>query len=188
MGFNNSGRRPKIDEPRINDEIRGYDMVRVLYQKKDENGNLTDANEVTSLAAAKSMAKRMELDLIEINPRAEKPIVRIASYDKYYYELKKQEKQRNKKPANTVKEIQLSAGIAENDMNVKVNRAKEFIADGDKVKVVLRLRGRENAPSLKEQAKKSLYVFIDSMSDVAVPEGMPREEGNRSIVIMKKKK
>lgn len=182
----NNGRRPRIDEPRINDEIRGYDTVRVLYQKENEDGEAVDVSEVMSLRDAKRLAVRMELDLIEVNARAAQPIVRVANYSKYFYELKKQEKQKNKKPANGVKEVQLSANIAEHDMGIKASKAKEFIADGDKVKVVLRLRGRELAR--REQSKKSLFVFIDMMSDVAVPESMPRDEGNRSIVILKKKK
>ena len=90
------------------------------------------------------------------------------------------------KPQNTVKEVQLSTNIAKHDMEVKANRAKDFIEHGDKVKVVLTMRGRELGR--REESKRSLYEFLAMCDEYAVPEAMPKDEGNRCIAILKPKK
>jgi translation initiation factor IF-3 len=92
----------------------------------------------------------------------------------------------NKKPSVTLKEIQLSTNIASNDLLVKANKARKFISEGDKVKVVLTMRGREL--SRRDDSKKCLYEFIDMLSDISVPEALPRDERNKCFVILKKKK
>jgi translation initiation factor IF-3 len=73
-----------------------------------------------------------------------------------------------------------------NDLSIKANKAKKFISEGNKVKVVLTMRGREL--SRRDESKKCLYEFIDMLSDVSVPEALPRDEGNKCTVILKKKK
>ena len=169
-----------IDEPRINDEIYGYDKVRLVYKLDDgENQSM-----VISLSDAKRKAEHAGKDLIEINPKATPPIVRIEDYSKYLYELKKQMKGRNK-PASVLKEVQLSTNISRHDLEIKANKARKFISDGDKVKVVLTMRGREL--SRRDESKKSIYEFIDVLSDISVPESLPRDEGNKCVVILKKK-
>lgn len=85
-----------------------------------------------------------------------------------------------------MKEIQLSTNISSNDLNTKVRKAKEFIEDGNKVKVVLTMKGRELGR--REDSKKSLLTFIVEMDEVAVPESLPRDEGNKCTVILKKNK
>ena len=84
-----------------------------------------------------------------------------------------------------MKEIQLNTNISEHDLLIKVKKSKEFINDGDKVKVVLTMKGRELGR--REESKTCLYKFITYMEDVAVPESLPRDENNRSIVILKRK-
>ena len=101
------------------------------------------------------------------------------------YEFKKSAKKAKQNQTKPLKEIQLSANIAKHDIETKGNKAKEFIADGSKVKVVLTLKGREM--TRRDENKKSLLEFIEYMSDVSVPEAMPRDEGNKTIVILKKK-
>lgn len=184
MRNNNYKHKNKVVEPRVNDEIRGYDTVRVIYKEFTDRGSENDISGVFPLYKARRIAESKGLDLIEINTSANPPVVKIANYSKYLYELKKSLKQKQK-PQNTVKEVQLSANISSHDLQIKANKAKSFIEDGDKVKVVLTLRGREMVR--KEDNKKSLYEFIDVLSDVAVPESMPREEGNKSVVILKRK-
>ena len=138
-----------------------------------------------SLDEAREIAEREEKDLIEINQKTTPPIVKLEDYSKYLYELKKQMKN-NKKPSVTLKEIQLSTNIASNDLLVKANKARKFISEGDKVKVVLTMRGREL--SRRDDSKKCLYEFIDMLSDISMPEALPRDEGNKCSVILKKKK
>jgi translation initiation factor IF-3 len=174
-------KKESIVEPRINNEIRGYQMVRVIYD--DPNGE--KFNKVLTLDEAKKRAQKLNLDLVEINSKTDPPIVRIVNYSKYLYELKKSMKQKQKKSSET-KEVQLSVNISEHDIAVKANKAREFINNGDKVKVVLKMRGREL--SRRDVSKKSLFVFVEALSDCAVAENMPKDEGNKCIVYLKKKK
>ena len=91
--------------------------------------------------------------------------------------------QHNNKP---LKEIQLSVSIAENDMKTKANNARKFLLGGSKVKVILKMKGREKIR--REENKKSIYEFITMLEDIASPESLPKDEGdNKTIVILKKK-
>lgn len=141
-------------------------------------------SQVVSLEEAKQMAYNKGLDLIEVNSKTYPIIVKIADYSKFLFEQKKLLK-KNKQKTSSLKEIQLSTNISTNDLSIKAKKAKEFIADGDKVKVVLTMKGRELGR--KEDSKKSLYQFILLMEDVAVAESMPKDDKNKSIVILRKK-
>lgn len=162
---------------KVNDEIKGYNTVRLI-------GKDIESQEVT-LEKAFDIASELGMDLIEINSKCNPPIIRVCQYDKFIYELKKNQK-KNKNTATTVKEIQLSVNIASNDLKVKAKKAKEFIEDGDKVKVTLTMKGREL--NRREENKKSIFEFITLLDDVAIPESMPKDENNKTIVILKKKK
>lgn len=161
---------------KINDEIVGYSNVRIIGDGIK--------SEVVPLLEAKRIGEEMGMDIILMNDKITPPIVKIASYDKMIYEMKKNAK-KNKMQSNSLKEIQLSVNIASNDLNTKARKAKEFIEDGDKVKVVLTMKGREL--SRRDENKRSIFEFITILEDVAVPESMPRDEGNKTIVILKKK-
>ena len=178
---NKGNKNNGIIEPRINDELRGYYDVRVIYGDPNDGG----FNKVMPLDEAKKTAERLNLDIVEINAKASPPIMRIVNYSKYLYELKKSMKGKNKHAGET-KEIQLSVNISEHDIEVKANKAREFIKNGDKVKVVLKMRGREL--SRREVSQKSLFMFVVMLEDIAVPESKPKEEGNKTIVYLKKKK
>lgn len=172
----------KTDERRINNELpyRDNDMVRVNYDSRTSNEGFS---EVVTMRQAREMSKNMELDLIEIAPQAVPPVLRLDSYDKFQWEQKKNNKK--KKPTSNLKEVQLSANISAHDLEIKATKAKKFIADGDKVKVVLRMRGRELGR--REQSQESLRQFIELMSEVSIIDGQIRDEGRCTIVILKKK-
>lgn len=174
--------KQKIVEPLINDEIRGYKQVRVIYQ--DPLDNSKSFNKIVSLYEAKTLAKNLELDIVEINPKSDPPILKIVNYSKFLFDLKKNAKQ--KKKTSQIKEIKITTNICEHDIDTKVRQAKSFIEDGDKVKITLTMKGREL--TRRDESKKSIFVFINKMSDFAIPETMPRDEGNKSIVILKGKK
>ena len=161
---------------RINDELYGNYDVRIIGDGIE--------SKVVSLTEAKKIAEGMELDLIELNPATKPPILKIASYEKMLYELKKAAK-KNKQAAKPLKEVQLSVNITEHDLQTKANNAKKFIENGNKVKVTLTMKGRELMR--KEENKRSILEFIVMLEDVAVPESQLREEGNKTIVILKKK-
>jgi translation initiation factor IF-3 len=180
MANNFQKKKSFTNEYRINDEIHG-DVVRLIYKPTIGNDGF---NKVVSMDEARHIAESKELDLIEINNKTTPVIVRMEDYSKFLYEMKKQAKQK-KKVVNVLKEVQLSTNISEHDLLIKVKKAKEFIGDGDKVKVVLTMKGRELGR--REESKTCLYKFITNMDDVAVPESMPKDENNKSIVILKKK-
>lgn len=171
-----------LNEPRINNEIVGYENVRLIFKSSNNVENEENINKVMSIQEARQLSKDKELDLIEINNKTNPPIILLANYSKYMYELKKQQKH---KAAPSMKEVQLKTNIAKHDLEVKSNKAKEFIKEGHKVKVILTMKGREL--SRKEESKRCIYEFITMLEDVAVPESMPRDENNKSIVILKKK-
>ena len=161
---------------RVNDELHGNYDVRIIGDNIE--------SKVVTLEEAKKIAYDAELDLIEINSKVSPPIMRIASYEKFIYEMKKNAK-KNKQTAKPVKEIQLSVNISEHDLQTKANYAKRFIEDGSKVKVTLTMKGREL--SRKEENKRSILEFIVMLEDVAVPESQLRDDGNKTIVTLKKK-
>lgn len=161
---------------RINDEIYGNYNVRIVGEGIE--------SKVVPLAVAKKIAAERELDLIEINKNVNPPIMRIASYEKMMYELKKAAK-KNKQTAKPLKEIQLSVNITDHDLQTKANNAKKFIENGSKVKVTLTMKGREL--TRRDESKRSILEFIVLLEDVAIPEAQPRDDGNKTIVILKKK-
>ena len=189
MPKNFKQKKERFQEPRINSELNGNYEVRVVYPtnytESDINFKLEYDSKVMGLSAAKSLADKMGLDIIEINPNQNPPIMRIDDYDKWLYKEKKKEKEA-KQNKTEIKEVQLSPNIGKHDLEIKARKTREFIAEGDKVKVVLSMRGRELAR--REESKRCLYEFILMVEDVAVPENMPRDEGPKAIFILKKKK
>lgn len=161
---------------RVNDEIRFNGNVRIV-------GNEIESR-IVSMQEARKIANSMELDLVEIQGNIETPIIKICNYEKMVYELKKSAK-KNKQTTKPLKEIQLSVNIAKHDLETKANNARKFIEDGSRVRVILSMKGREM--SRREENKKSILEFVVLLEDVAVPEAAPRDEGNKTVVILKRK-
>ena len=161
---------------RVNDEIRIGGNVRIVGEGIE--------SKVVTMSEARKIAEDMELDLVEIQGKSDVPIVKVCNYEKMLYELKKAAK-KNKQHVKPLKEIQLSVNIAKHDLETKANNAKRFIEDGSRVLVTLAMKGREL--SRREDNKKSILEFIVMMDDVAVPESTPKDEGNKTVVILKKR-
>lgn len=161
---------------RVNDEIRFNGNVRIV-------GNDIESR-IVPMQEAKRIASGMDLDLVEIQGNLETPIIRICNYEKMIYELKKSAK-KSKQAVKPLKEIQLSVNIAKHDLETKANNARKFIEDGSRVRVILSMKGREL--SRREENKKSILEFVVLLEDVAVPEAAPRDEGNKTVVILKRK-
>ena len=149
----------KEQQVQINDEIRDSE-VRVIGTDGTQLG-------IMSSAEAMKIAEEEGFDLVMIAPNAAPPVCRIMDYGKYRFEQAKREKM-NRKAQKVVetKEIWLSPGIGDHDMDFKVKNALSFIADGDKVKVTVRFRGREMAHTelgtilLKQFAEKNVCLFV----------------------------
>ena len=161
---------------RVNEEIYGYSNVRIVGEGVE--------SKVVSLKDAKRLADTMELDLVEINNKVNPPIIRICDYNKFIYELKKNAK-KNKQNTTQIKEIQLSVNIAKHDLETKAKQAIGFLNHGDKVKVVLTMRGREL--SRRDENKKCILTFIEIIGENGIVESL-KDEGNKTIVIIKKSK
>ena len=168
--------KTKNRKHKINGEVR-FNQVRLIGDGEPQL--------MSSLDAYK-LAQSLELDLILINEAQSPPIVKIAEYTKFLYEQERAEKERKKTTHKTeLKEVQLSVNIAENDMNTMSNRAIKFLEKGDKVKVVLMMKGRQKAQP--ERGEVTMLSFIQKVSESGSPETMPRLEGNRWIVMIRPK-
>ena len=133
------------------------------------------------------LAAEEGLDLVEIAPDAKPPVCKIMDYGKYRFEREKKEKeQRKKRQVVELKEIQLKCRIDTHDFNTKLNHAKRFLEDGNKVKVVVRFSGREITRS--EQGKALLDRFAESVSETGAVEKPALLEGRNMIMIMAPKK
>jgi translation initiation factor IF-3 len=168
--------KTKNRKHKINGEVR-FPQVRVIGDGEPR---------IMSSLDAYREAQSLELDLVLINENSTPPIVRIVEYNKFIYEQEKAEKERKKNTHKTeLKEVQLSVNIAEHDMNTMSNRAIKFLEKGDKVKVVLLLKGRQKAQP--ERGEMTMLNFIQAVSEYGVAESMPRLEGNRWIVLIRTK-
>jgi translation initiation factor IF-3 len=127
------------------------------------------------------LAEEQQLDLVKIVVNAHPPVCKLMDYDKYRFEQSKREREiRKNQKIVTLKEVQLSATIEDNDMQVKAKNAIRFLEEGDKVKVTIRFRGRQITHS--EIGLKVMHQFLDMVKDFAVMERRPLLEGRHMIM------
>lgn len=132
---------------------------------------------------AQAIADEREMDLVMIAPQATPPVVRIMDYGKFIYEQQKKEKEARKKQRTIdIKEIRFSPNIEDHDMNTKANHAIKFLKDGDKVKVTIRFRGREQSHSHKGyDLMKEFFAKVEEFGTIEKPAAM--EGRNMTMVI-----
>lgn len=136
---------------------------------------------------AQAKADELELDLVEISPKANPPVCKIMDYKKYLYEQKKKQKEIKAKTAKVVlKEIRLGPNTDDHDFNFKLKHATKFLQDGAKVKVDVFFRGR--AIIYKDKGEYILLRFAQELEDYAKVEQLPKLEGKRMIMILSAKK
>lgn len=155
----------------INEKINfeGSKTVRIIGADNEQLG-------LVSFDQALDMSYDAGLDLVLIAAQADPPVCRIMDYGKYRYERDKREKEAKKKQQVVdIKEIQLSCRIDTNDFNTKVNRARQFLAHGDKVKVVVRFKGRQMAH--QEIGADLLAKFSAACEDICIIDKQPKLEG-----------
>ena len=153
---------------RVNEMIR-IPQVRVISDEGEQLG-------VMSSAEALAKARAAGLDLVEVAPDAKPPVCRIMDYGKYKYQQKKRvaKQQTNK---TQVKELRLRPKTGEHDVQVKVNKAREFLAKKDKVTLSILFRGREMAHI--NEGEKLLASVMAMLEDVAKVESAPKQMGKR---------
>ena len=164
---------------RINDEIRARE-VRVTAENGEQLG-------VMSLQEALAKALEANLDLVEVAPTAKPPVCRIMDYGKFRFdESKKAALARKNQKQVQVKEIKMRPATDEGDYQIKLRKLKEFLEEGDKVKVTLRFKGREMAH--KELGMEVLKRVEKDLVEDAVVEQFPRLEGRQMVMMMGPKK
>ena len=134
------------------------------------------------------LARDAGVDLVEISANADPPVVRIIDWGKYQYQkLKEEAKNRKKARAkqSELKTIKVGLKIGDNDLNIKLRKIREFLDDGDHVKLIIMFRGREKAH--REVGTELLNKIENLLADVAVLEGRPQFAGRNLSVGLRKK-
>ena len=174
---NRYGRRPpeKENPHRTNGEITAPE-VRVV-------GENIEQPRVMSTREALKLADEMELDLIEISPKADPPVCRIADYQKFLYQQKHKAKELKANQAKIViKEIRFGPQTDDHDYNFKLKHAENFLKEGAKVKAYVFFRGRSIV--FKEQGEILLLRFATDLEELAKVEMMPKLDGKKMNMIL----
>jgi translation initiation factor IF-3 len=152
--------------------------VRLIDENSEQLG-------VVPTIEALRIAREKNLDLVEVAPMAAPPVCRLMDYGRFKYEQAKRENEARKNQKTTdLKEIRLSPRTDDHDLNVKIRKIEEFLGDGDKVKVSVRLRGRENAHP--ELGRQLLDKIIEALKHAAVVERPPIMEARVISMILSK--
>lgn len=160
---------------RINREITAP-QVRLVGLEGEQLG-------IVAIGDALAQAEAAEVDLVEIAPMAEPPVVRIMDYGKYKFEMAKQARQAKKKQhVILLKEVKYRPGIEDHDFDTKTRHARKFIGDGNKVKVTLMFRGRQIAHP--ELGRAVVDRVAAELADVAKVEVDARLEGKSMTMIL----
>ena len=166
-----------LKKPLINNQIRAP-QVRVI----DEAGNQLG---VMVLQEALRISLDKKLDLIQFTEKVEPPVCKIMDFGKYLYQLKKSDKT-SKQKTSELKGIRLSFGISQHDLETRVQQAKKFLENGDKVRIEMILRGREKG--LSDFAKGKFDRFLESLDKlipIKVERGLKREFKGLIMIISK---
>ena len=159
----------------MNEDIR-VPQVRLI----DQNGEMIG---VMTARDALLRAYDAGLDLLEISPNAVPPVCKITDYGKFKYEQqKKANEARKKQKVVEIKEVKVRPNIDDHDYDVKMRQMKNFIGEGDKVKVTLRFRGREF--SHQSLGMVLLKRVQDDVAEIAKIEAYPRMEGRQMLMVL----
>ena len=129
----------------------------------------------------------MDLDLVEISPKADPPVCKIIDYKKFIYDKKKKDKEIKSRAVKTViKEIRFGPNTDDHDFEFKLRHAKKFLEDGAKVKAYVHFRGRTIV--FKDRGELLLLRFLKELEEFGAAENLPQMEGRRMHVIVSPKK
>ena len=129
----------------------------------------------------------MELDLVEISPKADPPVCKVIDYKKFIYDQKKKQKAiKNKAQKVVIKELRFGPNTGEHDFEFKLKHARSFLEDGAKVKAFVFFRGRTII--FKEQGQILLLKLAQALEDIGTVEIMPELDGKKMIIIIAPKK
>ncbi|KAM3269936.1 translation initiation factor IF3-4, chloroplastic [Capsicum chacoense] len=178
-GFRPTPRKEEDEELDIS-SIRS-DKVRLIDDKQNMLG-------IVSKMEALQRAEDASLDLVILSPEADPPVVKIMDYNKYKYEQQKKKKEQQKKSAASrmdLKELKMGYNIDSHDYSVRLKAAQRFLKDGDKVKVIVNLKGREN--EFRNNAIELLRRFQNDVGELATEENKNFRDRNVFIVLIPNK-
>ena len=166
-------------EHQLNEEIRDKE-VRVIGSDGAQLG-------IMSADQANAMAEEQGMDLVKISPNATPPVCKIMDYSKFCFDQKKREKEAKKnQKVVEIKEIRMSPSIDTNDFNTKARAAKKFLADGDRVKVSVKFRGREMAHT--DIGLTVMQRFAEACAEFGTVEKAAKLEGRQMLMFIAPKK
>lgn len=162
----------------LNEEIRDKE-IRLISDSGEQLG-------IVSSEEALRIAEERGLDLVKISPQAVPPVCKLMNYGKFRFEQSKREKEaRKNQHVVEIKEIRMSPGIDVGDFNTKLKNVQKFLADGNRVKVSVRFRGREMAHT--EIGRDLLVKFAESCTEVAAMDKSPKLEGRNMSMFLSPK-
>lgn len=166
----------KQSGPRVNEQIR-IPECRLLGDDGHQYG-------VVSMSEARRISDEVGLDLVEVSPTAQPPVVKLIDFGKYKYELQKKAQEAKKKQVVIqLKEVQFKPNIDIGDLKTKLNHCQKFIDDGDKIKASMQFRGREM--SYRDAGMEKFKAIIEQIVAMgAIVESEPKMMGNRIIAIL----
>lgn len=164
--------------PRLNAQIRA-NSVRVIDKEGKQVG-------VLSVAEALAKARQEGLDLVEVAPQADPPVVRIIDFKKYEFQKKIQERKSKKAGKTTeTKEFRFGPNIGPKDLADRVERAKDFLEEGNKIKITVQFKGRQIAHP--EIGMEKIKKLVKALAEVAKVEQEIKREGRFIYTILKPK-
>ena len=162
----------------LNEDIRDSE-IRLIGSTGEQLG-------IMSAAQAQRIADEQGLDLVKISPQATPPVCKLMDYGKFRFEQGKREKEAKKNQhVVEIKEIRMSPGLDVGDFNTKLKNAQKFLADGNRVKVSVRFRGREMAHT--DIGKDLLVRFAEQCAEVATLDKEPKLEGRSMSIFLSPK-
>ena len=161
-------------EPRINDRIR-VPEVRLVGPNGEQVG-------IVRVEDALRLAAEADLDLVEVAPQAKPPVAKLMDFGKFKYEAAMKARESRKNQVNTViKEIKLRPKIDQHDYDTKKGHVVRFLSAGDKVKVTIMFRGREQARP--ELGYRLLERLAEDVGDLGVVESRPKQDGRNMTMV-----
>ena len=171
----NTTKEIRISDPRTNDRIR-VPEVRLVGPNGEQVG-------VVRIEDALRLAQEADLDLVEVSPDSQPPVVKIMDYGKFKYEAAQKAKEARRNQANTIlKEVRFRLKIDTHDYETKMKRALGFLQAGDKVKAMILFRGREQ--SRPEQGVRLLQRFAEDVAEFGTVESTPTIDGRNMVMVI----
>ncbi|CAL5199435.1 unnamed protein product [Lathyrus oleraceus] len=184
--YGNNFRRPPPSNEADNEEALDLSKIRSgTVRLIDQSQNMIG---VVSLDKAIQMAEDAELDLVIVSAEADPPVVRIMNYSKYKYEMQKKKRDQQKKSAASrmdLKELKMGYNIDQHDYSVRLKAARKFLADGDKVKIIVNLKGREK--EFRNNAIELIRRFQDDVGKLGTEEAKNFRDKNIFITLVPNK-